>query len=316
MLHCVPVCYIFQLQKHGTCMKLFQKSMEEDSHSYVDQDEMPRMHKSRISSTNCVPLQLQCTMLNNSKPERHSDSSNNKDVGHHGTEIAATEEILQNLASQIAANHHDDKKDELFSGSILDSRKRVSSTSSESSCENGISPPKASCCSADLNLPSSSHTPSTPCQSLPENQGTDIRPVSNLTAVAAALPALCCDFSVDCQTALPGFFSPSPLLGHTNSRLTPRNALTCFLTTSTPASQSRLRVPCSTRGPIDANHSSCLLTPIADENNSMSPITRSTQKMSKAMQVSMSMSCSLFPKHVCVMFSLGREKCLRKISEK
>jgi hypothetical protein len=126
---------------------------------------------------------------------------------------------------------------------------------------------------------------------LPENQGTNIWPVSN---PAAALPASCCDFSVDCQTALPGFFSSSPLLGHTNSRLTPRNALTCFLTTSTPASQSRLRVPCSTRGPIDANHSSCLLTPIADENNSMSPITRSTQKMSKAMQVSMSLLCAMF----------------------
>jgi hypothetical protein len=128
---------------------------------------------------------------------------------------------------------------------------------------------------------------------LPENKGTNIWPVSNTTAVAAALPASCCDFSVDCQTVLPGF-SPSPLLGHTNSRLTPRNALTFFLTTSTPASQSRLRVPCSTRGPVDANPSSCLLTPIADENNSMSPITRSTQKMSKAMQVSMSVLCIMF----------------------
>ncbi|XP_021919562.1 uncharacterized protein LOC110829787 isoform X2 [Zootermopsis nevadensis] len=273
------------INKSGTCMKLFQKSMEEDSHSYVGQDEMSRLHKSLISSTNCVPLQLQYTMLNNSKPERHSDSSNNKDIVH-GTETTATEEILQKLASQIAANHHDDKKNELFSGSILDSRKRVSTTSFESSCENGISPPKASCCSADLNLPSSSCTPSTPCQSLAENQGTDIWPVSNPSATAAALPASC-DFSVDCQTALPGFFSPSPPLGHTNIRLTPRNALTGFLTTSTPASQSRLRVPCSTRGPFDANQSSCLLTPIADESNSMSPITRSTQKMSKAMQETM-----------------------------
>ncbi|PNF26274.1 hypothetical protein B7P43_G02660 [Cryptotermes secundus] len=272
------------LNKPGTCMRLFQKSMDEDSRSCGDKDEMSRICKSPLSSTDCVVLQLQCSMLNNSKREKHSDSSSNKDTAPDGTEIAAREQILQNLASQIAANHHEDKTNKLLSGSALGSRKRVSSSSLESSCENGLSPPKASCCSADPNLPSLSHTPSTPCQSMCRNEGTNIWPVSN---PATALPSSCCDRSVDCQIALPGFFSPQPPLGHTNNRLTPRNTLTYFLTTSTPASQSRLRMPSSTRGPIDANHSSCLLTPIADDNSSMSPITRSTQKMSKAMQETM-----------------------------
>jgi len=262
--------------------------MEEYSHSYVDQNEMPGIHKSPLSSTNSA-LQLRYTRLNKSISDRHSDSSNNKDTAHKGIEISAREEILENLASQIAANHHEDKANELLSGSILESRKRVSATGSEL-CENSISPPKASCCSADTDPPSSSHTPTTPCQSVPRNEGTNIWSVSN----PAALPASFCDCSADYHTALPGFFSPPPPLGRTNNRLTPRNALTCFLTTSTPSSQSRLRVSCSTRGPTDANHSSCLLTPIADENNSMSPITRSTQKMSKAMQVSMYLSCAIF----------------------
>lgn len=288
-------------------MRLFQKSVDEDSQSCGDKDEMSRICKSPLSSTDCVVLQLQCSMLNNSKPEKHSDSSNNKDTAPNGTEIATREQILQNLASQIAANHHEDKTNKLLSGSALGLRKRVSSSSLESSRENGLSPPKASCCSADPNLASLSHTPSTPCQSICRNEGTNIWPVSN---PATALPS-CCDRSVDCQIALPGFFSPQPPLGHTNNRLTPQNTLTCFLTTSTPASQSRLRMPSSTRGLIDANHSSCLLTPIADDNNSMSPITRSTQKMSKAMQV----SCvcyvprSLFPKHVCIVLCIGRVKC-------
>lgn len=280
--------------------------MEEDLQSCGDKGEMSRICKSPLRSTDRVVLQRQCSMLNNSKPEYHSDSSNDKDIARNGIEIAAREQVLQNLASQIAANHHhEDKKNKLFSGTTLEMRKRVSSSSLESSHEDGPSPPKASCCSADPNLPSLSYTPSTPCQSVFRNEGTDIWPVSNH---ATTLPSSSCDRSVDCETALPGFFTPQPPLGHTNNRLTPRNALTCFLTTSTPASQSRLRVPSSTRGLIGANHSSCLLTPIADENNSMSPITRSTQKMSKAMQV----SCvcyvlySLFPKHVCIMLCLGR----------
>ncbi|KAJ4439220.1 hypothetical protein ANN_07339 [Periplaneta americana] len=71
---------------------------------------------------------------------------------------------------------------------------------------------------------------------------------------------------------------PVPHLLHTKGpRLTPRNALPCLLATSTPAARV-----CSS-----ANHSSCLLTPIGDENSSMSPITRSTQKMPKAMQETM-----------------------------
>jgi hypothetical protein len=282
--------------------------MEEDLKSCGDNREMSRICKSSSSSTDRVVLQLQCSMLNNSKPEYHSDSSSDKDVAPNRIEIAAREQILQNLASQITANHHEDKPNKLCFGSNLELRKRVSSSSSESSCESGLSPPKASCCSAEPNLPYFPQTPSTPCQSLFRTEGTNIWPVSN---PATALPSLCCDRSVDCQTALPDFFSPQPPLGQTNNRLTPRNSLTCFLTTSTPASQSRLRVPTSTRGLIDANHSSCLLTPIADENNSMSPITRSTQKMSKAMQV----SCvsyvlhSLFPKHMCIMLCLNRYKC-------
>ncbi|PNF26273.1 hypothetical protein B7P43_G02660 [Cryptotermes secundus] len=161
------------LNKPGTCMRLFQKSMDEDSRSCGDKDEMSRICKSPLSSTDCVVLQLQCSMLNNSKREKHSDSSSNKDTAPDGTEIAAREQILQNLASQIAANHHEDKTNKLLSGSALGSRKRVSSSSLESSCENGLSPPKASCCSADPNLPSLSHTPSTPCQSMCRNEGND-----------------------------------------------------------------------------------------------------------------------------------------------
>lgn len=271
---CIALCCIFKLQKPGTCLRLFQKSMDEDSRSYSDQDEVPGIHDSHLSNTNCVLLHLQYTT-----PDRNSGS----DVSNNRNEIAARKEILQNLASQIAARHRKDETNELLSGSTSESRKRASAISSESLCENGVSPPKASCCAADPSLPSLSHNPTTPCHSVSRNEGADTQPVSKPAASAAALPALCCDRSVDCQTALPGFFSPPPPLGHTNNRLTPRNALTCFRSTSTPASQSRLRVP---RGPIEANHSSCLLTPIADENSSMSPITRSTQKMSKAMQVS------------------------------
>jgi hypothetical protein len=147
-------------------------------------------------------------------------------------------------------------------------------------------------------LPSLSCTPVTTCHSMSRTEVVNTRSVSKPAASATSLPALCCDRSVDYQTALPGLVSPPPPLGHTNNRLTPRNALTCFLSTSTPASQSRLR---GSRGPIEANHSSCLLTPIADENSSMSPITRSTQKMSKAMQVSCHMSCSLLCMHVRVL---------------
>lgn len=274
---CVVVRCIFKLQKPGTCLRLFQRSVDEDSSSYSDQDEVPGIHDSCITNTNCVLLQLQYTTH-----DRHSDSRN-KDVANNTTEIAARKEILQNLASQIAAKHREDEKNELLSGSTSESRKRASPTSSVLSCEIGASPPKASCCSADPDLPSLSHTPTTPCQSVSRTEGVNTQSVSKPADSAANLPALCCDRSVHCQTALPGFFSPPPPLGHTNNRLTPRNALTCFLSTSTPASQSRMRV---SRGPIEANHSSCLLTPIADENSSMSPITRSTQRMPKAMQVS------------------------------
>ncbi|KAJ9581003.1 hypothetical protein L9F63_023814, partial [Diploptera punctata] len=72
--------------------------------------------------------------------------------------------------------------------------------------------------------------------------------------------------------------SPDQDTGSNDKLTTPRNVVACFLSTSTPASQYRLR------GTVDAN---CVLTPIADENNSMSPITRSTQKMPKAMQETM-----------------------------
>jgi hypothetical protein len=276
---CIYVCIVFcvlKLQKPGTCLKLFQRSVDEDSHSYSDQDEVPGIRDSCLSNTDCVLLQLQYTTH-----DTHTDFRN-KDVADNRIEITARKEILQNLASQIAAKHREDEKNELLSGSTSESRKRASPTSSVL-CENDVSPPKASCCSADPDLPSLSHTPSTPCHSLSRTEGANTQSVSKPAASAATLPALCCDRSVDCQTALPGFFSPPPPLGRTNNRLTPRNVLTCFLSTSTPASQSRLRV---SRGPIEANHSSCLLTPIADENSSMSPITRSTQKMSKAMQVS------------------------------
>jgi len=274
---CIVVCCIFKLQKPGTCLRLFQRSADEDSNSYSDQDEVPGIRDSCLNNTNCVLLQLQYTTH-----DRHSDSRN-RDVANNTTEIAARKEILQNLARQIAAKHRDDEKNELLSGSTSESRKRASPTSSVLSCEKGASPPKASCCSADPDLPSLSHTPTTPCQSVSRTEGANTQSVSKPAASAANLPALCCDRSVDCQTALPGFFSPPPPVGYTNNRLTPRNALTCFLSTSTPASQSRMRV---SRGLIEANHNSCLLTPIADENSSMSPITRSTQKMSKAMQVS------------------------------
>jgi hypothetical protein len=276
-VYCMSVFCIFKLQKPGTCLRLFQRSMEEDSQSYGHQDEVPGIRDSHLSNTNCVLLQLQHTTH-----DRHSDSRN-KDVANNKTEITVRKEILENLAIQIAAKHREDETDHMLSGSTSESRKRASATSSELPCENGVSPPKASCCSADPDLPSLSHTPTTLCHSVSRTEGANTQSVSKPAASAAALPALCCDRSVDCQTALPGFFSPPPPLGHTNNRLTPRNVLPCFLSTSTPASQSRLRVP---RGPIEANHSSCLLTPIPDENSSMSPITRSTQKMSKAMQVS------------------------------
>jgi len=273
----ITVCCIFKLQKPGTCLRLFHRSVDEDSSSYSDHDEVPGIHDSCLTNTNCVLLQLHYTTH-----DRHSNSRN-KDVANNTTEIAARKEILQNLARQIAAKHHEDEKNELLSGSTSESRKRASPASSLLSNENDASRPKASCCSADPDLPPLSHAPTTPCQSVSRTEGANTQSVSKPVASAANLPALCCDRSVDCQTALPGLFSPPPPLGHTNNRLTtPRNALTCFLGTSTPASQSRMRV---SRGPIEANHS-CLLTPIADENSSMSPITRSTQKMSKAMQVS------------------------------
>ncbi|KAG8227739.1 hypothetical protein J437_LFUL008383 [Ladona fulva] len=65
------------------------------------------------------------------------------------------------------------------------------------------------------------------------------------------------------------------------------------LVTSTPASYShryptRLRMRTSLETSLLYHHTSCMLTPgTSDENNSMSPITRSTQKMSKAMQETM-----------------------------
>lgn len=288
---CITVHHVFQLQKPGTCLRLFQRSVDEDSNSYSDQDEVPGIRDSCLTNTNCVLLQLQYTTH-----DRLSDSRS-KDVAYDRTDITATKDILQNLASQIAAKHREDEKDEPSSGRASESRKRASPTGSALSCENGTSPPKASCRSADPSLPSLSCTPVTPCHSVSRTEVANKRSVSRPAASSTNLPALCCDRSVDCQTALPGLFSPPPPLGHTNNRLTPRNALACFLSTSTPASQSRLRV---SRGLIEANHSSCLLTPIADENSSMSPITRSTQKMSKAMQVSCHKSCSLLM-HVYVL---------------
>lgn len=289
---CVCYCTLhLLLQKPGTCLRLFQRSVDEDSNSCSDQDEVPGLRDSCLTNTKCVLLQLQYTTH-----DRHSDSRN-KDVANNSTEIAARKEILQNLARQIAAKHREDGENEPLSGSTSESRKRASPPTLVLSRENGASPPKASRCSTDPDLPSLSHTLTTPCQSVSRTEGANTQSVSKPAAGAANLPALCCDRSVDCQTALPGFFSPPPPLGHTNNRLTPRNALTCFLSTSTPASQSRIR---ASRGPIEANHNSCLLTPIADENSSMSPITRSTQKMSKAMQVSCLLYVMFFVTYACI----------------
>jgi hypothetical protein len=158
------------LNKPGTCLRLFQRSVDEDSNSCSDQDEVPGIRDSCLTNTKCVLLQLQYAAH-----DRHSDSRN-KDIANSTTEIAARKEILQNLARQIAAKHCEDEKNELLSGSTSESRKRASPPSSVLSCENGASPPKASCCSADPDLPSLSHTPATPCQSVSRTEGNNDDP--------------------------------------------------------------------------------------------------------------------------------------------
>ncbi|KAK7791991.1 hypothetical protein R5R35_007978 [Gryllus longicercus] len=118
------------------------------------------------------------------------------------------------------------------------------------------------------------------------NEDTNDAPVSSDSALCV---------TPDEQSAV----SPQLLLGFTPCVATATNKLTTpqkeqinSLVTSTPASQYFTRVSGSVIGPYDIkqtslNHSNCFLTPIADENNSMSPITRSTQRMSKAMQETM-----------------------------
>ena len=265
MCACVNcVCGMFELQKPGSCIRLFQKNNEEDSFSPIQKDSIHGTFKP-ISSTNCV-AQLNSSVPRNSKSEISLNVSECKD-----TDIMLEnndrEAVLKNLASQISAKYMERKTNEICLGSIIGTRKRLSpSANSETSYEKNSSP-KVRCLSEDRDPPSS-FVLSTPDQSKPElssrDQGMGTLPVSN-----------------EC------FFSPPSIVGGTNRLTTPRNAKACFLTTSTPASQYRLR------GPVDVNHSNCVLTPIADENNSMSPITRSTQKMPKAMQVSVSASPSM-----------------------
>jgi hypothetical protein len=183
---CIIVCYIFQLQKPGICWRLFRRSMDKDSHLYSDQDEVLGIRDSCLTNTNCVLLQLRYTTH-----DRHSDSRN-KDIANDRTDITARKEILQNIAGQITAKHHEDEKNELSSGSTSESRKRASPTGSVLSCENASSPPKGSCCSADPDMPSLSNTLTTPCHSVSSTESAKTQSVSK-PASSANLPALCCD---------------------------------------------------------------------------------------------------------------------------
>ncbi|PSN46208.1 hypothetical protein C0J52_13145 [Blattella germanica] len=245
------------INKPGSCIRLFQRSMEEDSLSIV-QDELQGTFKS-INSTSCVLTELRHSMLNNSKPENSSTSS-------------GPSAVLKNLATQIAAKYNEG---DACPDTSFESQKRK--FSSQNTKDSDSTSPKMLCASGDHNSPTQIlSTPKLSSEPSYKDQGTE----SNCAALQVSS---CSRSAANSLSPLPCFFSPPPLVGNT-IRLTNR---TCFLTTSTPASQSRLKKSNSARGAVDANHSNCLLTPLADENNSMSPITRSTQKMPKAMQETM-----------------------------
>lgn len=74
-----------------------------------------------------------------------------------------------------------------------------------------------------------------------------------------------------------------------NSNLIRSTNIDCFL--SSPNNTNRLPIRLGPKSHLimttstPAPSSGCLLTPVVDKNNSMSPITRSTQRMPKSMQV-------------------------------
>lgn len=232
----------------------FQKSSVDGEALNSSPSVMPSLKKSLVTEIDDESKSLRLKLLANAKKTPMSSGSETPKTGKEGCDStssndssSAGDERHQNvLKRNSSTNDHSDRNNDL--------KDCGPSKSPRLDPIHPISVPPASSIESLAASPDVKHPPGT--------FRDDSWPVSTASA-SAKVPASSCS---NLSTGLPN-----------THILTPRNVLAWM--TSTPA---YARACHQTDSPL----SNCLLTPSnATGNNSMSPITRSTQKMPKAMQV-------------------------------